>query len=183
MIIGHAGKNGLVIDFTTAFTVDSGTSYLLAIALQGTSANVTIDGSNAVAYVFNSILNDAEFGLFTSGGSSTFDDVVGGGGDPAYPRGGGGERLVGAGAPAGGPGEAVNPRQPGPIVDGANRRRAASGVLNHGGWEGGSAGEGGEKGGTREVKEPVRRGEGEGGGKKGGRRGKGRRGKKRRERR
>ena len=73
-----------MIDASADWNIKSGKAYTLGISMLGSSVSVTLDGSAVVGHVFNSLLNDGEIGLFSEGGTTTFDDAQAQGDDPAF---------------------------------------------------------------------------------------------------
>ena len=84
VLIGHVTSKGWVIDASVDYVIDQGESYTLGVSLFGTSVSVTVNETAVVGFVFNSLLNDGEIGLFTKDEGSIFDNFVVMGDDPAY---------------------------------------------------------------------------------------------------
>ena len=84
VVVGHRTAKGWFIDAEAAHTVDSNQSYTLGVNLFGSNASVTVNGEAVLGFVFNSLLNDGEFGLLSKDGASTFDNFLARGDDPAY---------------------------------------------------------------------------------------------------
>ncbi|WP_419904389.1 hypothetical protein [Kiloniella sp.] len=84
LVIGHMGKNGLVIDSFTDFNVNENTGHLLAITIQGAGVTVAVDNEDVLGFAFYSLINDGEFGLLNQGGETVFDDALLQTDDPAY---------------------------------------------------------------------------------------------------
>jgi hypothetical protein len=85
VIIGHhTGRSGWVTDAAVAWTIDADTGYELAVSLQGTTVSVSVDDQAVLGYVFNALVVDGDFGLFSRDGSSSYDTVTIRTDDPAY---------------------------------------------------------------------------------------------------
>jgi hypothetical protein len=82
LIIGHyTQKAGWVVDEAMSTTITASADYTLGLTLKGTTANVTLNdagngGYQAIAsYVFNASTVDGNFGLFSSNGAASFDNL------------------------------------------------------------------------------------------------------------
>jgi len=84
VVIGHRTAKGWFIDAEAGYSIDQSQSYTLGVNIFGSNASVTVNGEAVLGYVFNSLLNDGEFGLLSKDGASTFDNFVFRGDDPAY---------------------------------------------------------------------------------------------------
>jgi len=85
LVMGHYRiGSGLVIDSETAVDVQAGVDYKLALTLKGTTVSISVDdmdeqnpGYLAIAgYVYNGITLDGAFGLISTNGESSFDDLT-----------------------------------------------------------------------------------------------------------
>lgn len=95
VIIGHYTSHGWSIDATADFNVNANKGHELTLTIFGTTASVLVDGDAVLAYVFNGLLNDGDYGLLVNDGSASFDDFLVRGDDPAY-----GQALFAETAPA-----------------------------------------------------------------------------------
>ena len=84
VVIGHYTSHGWSIDAATDYIVESGQSYELMVTMFGTSVSVAVNGQAVIAHVFNGLLNDANFGLLSADGSTSFDNFLVRGDDSAY---------------------------------------------------------------------------------------------------
>jgi subtilisin-like proprotein convertase family protein len=85
VVIGHhTARHGWKVDAVVERTIESGYDYDLKITLKGTTISVALDGQAVLGYVFNALLVDGSFGLFTNHAASSFDVVTVQTDDPAY---------------------------------------------------------------------------------------------------
>jgi Ca2+-binding RTX toxin-like protein len=84
VVVGHhTNGSGLVYDAAYATPLSAGMDYELGINLKGTTVAVTLNGSQVLGHVFNSLVVDGDFGV-TSLGTSSFDVVSIQTDDPAF---------------------------------------------------------------------------------------------------
>jgi len=72
VVIGHHTKSGWIIDASASRTIAAGTDYSLSVTLKGTTVSVSVNGQSMLGFVFNAAVVDAQAGLFTRDGSSSF---------------------------------------------------------------------------------------------------------------
>jgi hypothetical protein len=82
----------LVVDCHRGRALVAGTDYLVSVILRGTTISVSVDGSFALSFSFNSAVVDGRIGTFSHGRTSAFDsfrirtdDPAFGGGTPPPP--------------------------------------------------------------------------------------------------
>ena len=76
VVVGHQDPTrGLVIEQTIAKLLSATTDYTLSLSLKGTSVAVTLNGAYVTTWAFNAPVVDGSLGLFTKGGSASFDNV------------------------------------------------------------------------------------------------------------
>ena len=74
VLIGHyTAKGGWVVDAAVTRTLSAGTDYALSVGLKGPTASVMLDGQAVLSKVFNSTVVDGAAGVFSRGGSASFD--------------------------------------------------------------------------------------------------------------
>jgi hypothetical protein len=74
LLIGHVTNSGTVIDASISSTlIKSGTDLSLGVTLQGSTIAVTLNGQQILSRSYNALLTDGDFGLYSIGGSSSFD--------------------------------------------------------------------------------------------------------------
>ncbi|MGH3337202.1 MAG: hypothetical protein ACRDOZ_15475, partial [Nocardioides sp.] len=76
IVIGHRTADGWFEDRVLAWSLDPGRTYDLRIVLDGTTVTVWLDGTQVLAHVFNSLLNDGDLGLLAVGGPGSFDALT-----------------------------------------------------------------------------------------------------------
>ncbi len=77
VIIGHyTAKTGWVNDAVVSKLIDAGTDYSLGLSLKGSTVSVTLDGQSVAGYVYNAVTVDGHFGLISSAGQASFDDLT-----------------------------------------------------------------------------------------------------------
>ncbi|MFO7963509.1 MAG: Calx-beta domain-containing protein [Desulfobacterales bacterium] len=86
IIIGHRTAQGWSFDAVAVleYTITADQSYTLGVGMFGSSVSVTVNGEAVAGFVYNSLLNDGEYGLLSKDGMSTFDNFLIRGDDPAY---------------------------------------------------------------------------------------------------
>jgi hypothetical protein len=84
VILGHHTTHGWAYDKVFSKTIDAGVDYKLTIAYKGTTVSVLVDDQAVGGYVYNALLADGDFGLFTADGSASFDNVTVKTDDPAF---------------------------------------------------------------------------------------------------
>ncbi|OUR78342.1 hypothetical protein A9Q83_08220 [Alphaproteobacteria bacterium 46_93_T64] len=84
IIIGHVTDRGIDIDVTTDVKLTGNSGHDLFIHLSGGSVSVELDGKAVTGFVYYSLLNDGDVGLFVEDGAATFDNTTLRGDDPAY---------------------------------------------------------------------------------------------------
>jgi hypothetical protein len=76
VVVGHQDRiRGFVIEQTVAKTLLATTDYTLSLTLKGTSVAVTLNGAYVTSWGYNAPVADGSLGLFTKGGTSSFDNV------------------------------------------------------------------------------------------------------------
>jgi hypothetical protein len=74
VLIGHyTAKGGWVVDAAVARTLSAGADHALSVTLKGTTASVAVGGQTVLSKVFNSTVVDGAAGVFSRGGSASFD--------------------------------------------------------------------------------------------------------------
>ena len=131
VMIGHRTGNNWVIDASVSKTLYATTDYTLAVSLRGPYASVSLNGAAAVRFVFNAITIDGRFGVFTKGGTASFDTVTIGTNDSAVPA----TLLAASGSASGdaaatGAASRVTTLQLMPLVAAAGRRWASAGQAS-----------------------------------------------------
>ena len=78
IVIGHRARNGSwVTDATYNFnSFQVGVDYALGVSLRGTTVNVTLNNQTVLSKVFNGLVTDGEFGLFSRFGTASFDSLI-----------------------------------------------------------------------------------------------------------
>ena len=85
LLVGHyTARRGWVVDFSTPQEIEPDQDYELRIVIKGLTMSMVVDGQTKPGFVFNGVVVDGDFGLFTSGGTTTFDDLTFKTDDPAY---------------------------------------------------------------------------------------------------
>jgi hypothetical protein len=75
VIVGHASADdGLVVDGSYSFSLESNRSYELKVTMQGAGLGVWVNGANVANTGFNAVLVDGSFGLMTVTGQAQFDN-------------------------------------------------------------------------------------------------------------
>jgi Ca2+-binding RTX toxin-like protein len=70
--IGHyTAKGGWVVDRAVNMNLNGEVD--LSVTLKGTTVSVLVNNSPAVSHVFNAVVTDGAFGVFTKGGAASFD--------------------------------------------------------------------------------------------------------------
>ncbi|TMF57452.1 MAG: hypothetical protein E6I19_03505 [Chloroflexi bacterium] len=76
IVVGHQDRiRGFVVEQTVAKTLLATTDYTLSLTLKGTSVAVTLNGTYVTSWGYNAPVADGSLGLFTKGGTSSFDNV------------------------------------------------------------------------------------------------------------
>jgi hypothetical protein len=76
VVVGHVDPTrGLVIEQAIAKTLSATVDYTLSLSLKATSVAVTLNGAYVTTWAYNAPVVDGSLGLFTKGGSSSFDNV------------------------------------------------------------------------------------------------------------
>ena len=76
VVVGHQDPTrGMVIEQTIAKVLSAATDYTLSLSLKATSVAVTLNGAYVTTWAYNAPVVDGSLGLFTKGGSSSFDNV------------------------------------------------------------------------------------------------------------
>ena len=89
VVIGHRTNNGgWQVDSTFDTVIEAGVDYELSLSLNGTRANVKLDGNVLPGYDFSGLVVDGSFGLLSTDGMSSFDSVRIRTDDPAFDDGG-----------------------------------------------------------------------------------------------
>jgi Ca2+-binding RTX toxin-like protein len=74
VLIGHyTAKGGWVVDAAVTRTLSAGTDYALTVGLKGPTVSVMLNGQAVLSKVFNSTVVDGAAGVFSRGGSASFD--------------------------------------------------------------------------------------------------------------
>lgn len=76
VVIGHQTSKGINLDAVAVMALQSETSYNLSVVMQGGGVNVEVDGVAVLAYAFNGLLNDGEFGVISNDATSAFDSFT-----------------------------------------------------------------------------------------------------------
>jgi hypothetical protein len=84
VVIGHVTKGAWKIDATIGRTITADLDYSLSVSLKGSTVSVAVNNQAAVGYAFNAVVTDAEMGLFTRGGSSSFGSYLVKTNDPKF---------------------------------------------------------------------------------------------------
>jgi hypothetical protein len=76
VVVGHLDPTrGLVIEQAIAKVLSATIDYTLSLSLKATSVAVTLNGAYVTTWAYNAPVVDGSLGLFTMGGSSSFDNV------------------------------------------------------------------------------------------------------------
>jgi hypothetical protein len=76
VVVGHQDPTrGLVIEQTIAKVLSATVDYTLSLSLVATSVAVTLNGAYVTTWAYNAPVVDGSLGLFTKGGSASFDNV------------------------------------------------------------------------------------------------------------
>jgi hypothetical protein len=76
VIIGHwTAKRGWATDAVVSKVIDAGVDYTLGLTLKGTTASVTLNGATVTSFAFYAVTVDGTFGLLSTTGQASFDDV------------------------------------------------------------------------------------------------------------
>src|SRR5262249_23257749 len=94
VLLGHyTTRHGWVTDASSHIAVAPGVDFTLGVTLKGTTANVTLNGQQALSFVYNGVTVDGRFGVLSAYGSASFDSFRMKTDDPALqgfiPHGGG----------------------------------------------------------------------------------------------
>jgi len=74
VLIGHyTAKGGWVVDAAVSRSLSAGTGYALTVGLKGPTVSVMLDGQAVLSKVFNSTVVDGAAGVFSRGGTASFD--------------------------------------------------------------------------------------------------------------
>ena len=85
VVVGHQDPTrGMVIEQTIAKVLSAATDYTLSLSLKATSVAVTLNGAYVTTWAYNAPVVDGSLGLFTKGGSASFDNVHVRTNDPAF---------------------------------------------------------------------------------------------------
>jgi hypothetical protein len=76
VVIGHRTKKGWYIDTAVSRTITAGVDYQLSVSLVGTTVSVSLGGAPVVGYVYNSLVNDGQAGMFARTGLSSFNSIT-----------------------------------------------------------------------------------------------------------
>jgi Ca2+-binding RTX toxin-like protein/subtilisin-like proprotein convertase family protein len=94
VILGHyTARGGWKIDAAVARPIAAGQSCNIEVTLKGTTVNLSVDGQVVLGFVYNALVVDGGYGVFTRNGQGHFDTVTLMTNDPDY------EGSVGGGAP------------------------------------------------------------------------------------
>src|SRR5205823_3830750 len=69
-VVGHRNGTAFYVDASQGLKISTG--MILKVALKGSTATLSANGTAVVSYTFNSLLSDGRLGLFTQGGVSNF---------------------------------------------------------------------------------------------------------------
>jgi subtilisin-like proprotein convertase family protein len=100
VVLGHRSpKHGSVVDVAVDRALAPGADHDLQVKLKGAGVSVILNGQLVISSAFNSTSVDGELGVFTRGGSGSFDTVTFGTDDPGFeglggPGGGGNAEPV-----------------------------------------------------------------------------------------
>src|SRR2546425_2027617 len=76
VVVGHLDPTrGMVIEQAIAKVLSAATDYTLSLSLKATSVAVTPNGAYVTTWAYNAPVVDGSLGLFTKGGSASFDNV------------------------------------------------------------------------------------------------------------
>ena len=76
VVLGHyTTKGGYVFDATTPWTLAAGTNYTLELTANGNTVSLTVNGSLALSYIYNSVVTSGQFGLISLKGATTFTNA------------------------------------------------------------------------------------------------------------
>src|SRR5256886_14878118 len=65
----------MIIEQAIAKVLSAATDYTLSLSLKATSVAVTLNGAYVTTWAYNAPVVDGSLGLFTKGGSASFDNV------------------------------------------------------------------------------------------------------------
>ena len=120
VVIGHVTKSGNpVFDAVASFVSEPGVDYELMVSLKGTSVTVAVNGQILVGHFFNAVTADGNFGLYTSGGASSFDSIEIRTDDPSMQQPGQALRAAQPASERIAPSEDLESSQLQPVVDAA----------------------------------------------------------------
>jgi hypothetical protein len=76
VVVGHQDPTrGFIIEQVTAKVLSATIDYTLSLSLKATSVAVTLNGAYVTTWAYNAPVVDGSLGLFTKGGSASFDNV------------------------------------------------------------------------------------------------------------
>ena len=77
--IGHRTSRGWFIDATDNNpSITAGTDYTLGLTLKGTTVSVTLNGQPVFSHMYNALVTDGLFGVFSRTGTTSFDRFTAG---------------------------------------------------------------------------------------------------------
>jgi len=78
VVLGHRTDKGWFTDatYSNATLAPGGVDYTLGITLKGTSVSVTLNNQVVLSRVYNALVTDGDFGLFSRSGTTSFDSVT-----------------------------------------------------------------------------------------------------------
>jgi hypothetical protein len=77
IIIGHRTAKGWFIDAVyNKADLAANVDYTLGLTLKGTTASVTLNGAVVASHIFNGVVTDGDFGLFSRSGLTSFDSMT-----------------------------------------------------------------------------------------------------------
>jgi hypothetical protein len=85
VMIGYRKGANWTVNLFAARTITAGGDYVLGVSLRGSTATVTLGGQAVGSWTFNSETNDGRFGIFSKGGTASFDSISIQTNDPSVP--------------------------------------------------------------------------------------------------
>jgi hypothetical protein len=78
ILLGHRTSKGWFIDGTpyNNASLVAGTNHSLGLTLKGTTVSVTLNGATVLSRIYNAVVTDGGFGLFSRSGQTSYDVVT-----------------------------------------------------------------------------------------------------------
>jgi hypothetical protein len=84
VVLGHRSRGVWYTDAVASANINAGTDYTLLVALDRQNVNVVLNGKSVTQFTYNFLTHAGQVGLFTRGGTSSFDNLLVQGDDATY---------------------------------------------------------------------------------------------------